>query len=149
MDVRPTVLDLLGVARGEAPVRGEPLFEVREGSLRPKHLERPQIAELLIERRNVMRAIIDGDWKYVSVQKWLPLDKRDAADRTPPETPLDPEAAPVREALFHLGEDPGDGRHRCDDGHLAPSGGGNDALLRAHRKSDVGLRRVGGCDGSG
>ncbi|MEE9606257.1 MAG: sulfatase [Myxococcota bacterium] len=114
VDVLPSALALLGIEPGDARLDGAPLFATGPEGVRPRPERRPQIAEVLIPRRNVARALILGDWKYVSALRWHAPELRHAAQQRAPAA-LDLRAEPVREELYHLGLDPGETENRIGD----------------------------------
>jgi len=114
VDLVPTLLDLLGVPDGGSKVDGVPLFEIGPDGLRPVSRERVQIAELLLARRQIVRALLLDDWKYLAAWRWVdPSERASGHERSPGAAP-DLWGPPLREELFHLGEDPGERRNRID-----------------------------------
>jgi arylsulfatase A-like enzyme len=111
VDVLPTVLDLLGIPADPRAFDGESLFERRGDALVARTRQRPQVAELLIPERNLVRTAIEGRWKYVAAVRWLEPPQRAAAEVTT----ADPWSKPVREELFDLRADPAEQRNRLDE----------------------------------
>ena len=72
VDVLPTVLEIMGIAERPAELDGRSLCE--DGDW-------PFIGELVIEERSVVRTVINGRWKYIAAQKWLPPAARPSAAR--------------------------------------------------------------------
>jgi arylsulfatase len=105
VDLVPTILTLLGVPDDGSKVDGRPLFEPGPDGLRPLTRERVQIAELL-QRRQIVRSVLVGDWKYLAAQRWLePAQRSGAGERTPGDAP-DLWGPPLREEVFELRGDP-------------------------------------------
>jgi arylsulfatase A-like enzyme len=115
-DVAPTILSLLGIApRGGFP-DGRPLLGP-DGATAPE-ADAPVISELLLGERNVLRSVVQGDWKYVAAYRWLPPEARPAAaaaEEALRARRTGPAAAPwrgvVREELYQLAEDPAETRN--------------------------------------
>jgi arylsulfatase A-like enzyme len=109
VDVPGTLLDLLEIPH-DGPSEGAPLFRRAGGRWRPEATTRPYIGELLIPERNVVRTVIEGDWKYLVAQRWVPPRLRVQAEKKqwlggePPA--VDPWGPPVFEALYDLTGDP-------------------------------------------
>jgi arylsulfatase len=114
VDLVPTLLDLLGVPAASAKVDGVPLFEMSRDGLRPLTRERVQIAELLLSKRQIVRALLFDDWKYVATWRWVDPSQRASAHERPPAGASELWGPAVREELYHLGEDPGELRNRID-----------------------------------
>jgi arylsulfatase A-like enzyme len=112
VDVVPSLLDLLGITRDGPKLDGLALFEMGPEGMRPVSRERVQIAELLIPRRQIVRAVLLDDWKYVAAQTWIDPADRSGDDARPAGAVPDLWAPPVREELYHLGDDPGEARDR-------------------------------------
>ena len=106
LDLLPTLLALLGLPAGAAELDGRALFDAAG---RPVGEPRPRVAELLIPRRNVVRAVMHDGWKYVVAQRWVPPERR--GQRPPKPVPrVESWGPPVYEALYHVRADP-DERH--------------------------------------
>jgi arylsulfatase A-like enzyme len=105
VDVLPTVLDLVGIEEPDGELDGASLLEQETG--RPLELEtsRPHFAELLIEERNVVRAVVQDEWKYLAVHRWTPPEGRGGRKAEKPE-PVELDRAPIREELYDLSRDP-------------------------------------------
>lgn len=118
VDVLPTVLKLMDIKYSEAEFDGTALFIPDKNGCRFKAPTSPQIAELLIQPRNLVRTVIEGDWKYIAAQKWLTLSEREESTRTRQRFFAElnegkrkriPLWAPiVHEELYNLSEDPGE-----------------------------------------
>lgn len=112
-DIAPTLLALLGLPLRDA-FDGVPLF-TRGKPGRPAEAEvpeRPLFAELLVGERNVLRAVLDGGWKYVAAVRWLEPEERAAAAEQENERrqrsgggQVPPWGTAVREELFRLASD--------------------------------------------
>jgi len=138
VDVLPSILALLDL---DAPVDldGRALFAPTPGGPRPSAAARPQIAELRLGRRNVLRSVVHDGWKYVTAQRWVPPARRAAEERATEDAP-EPTVAPwgplVREELYDLERDPGELRDRTS---AAPE---RLAELRAILAHDAETRRT-------
>jgi len=107
VDVLPSAATLLGLPLPEEILDGVSLFDP-SGAVTTS--TRPIFVELLLPlHRNVARAVIDGDWKFVSAYRWIEPYARDV----PPKRVMfhfgEP---PMLEALYHLGEDPAEQDNR-------------------------------------
>ena len=94
-------LKRIGEARAAAIIKGRPY--ARED-------ERVQIAELLLAKRQVVRAVLLDDWKYLATWRALDPSERSGAHDRPAATAIDLWGTPVREELYDLGSDPGERR---------------------------------------
>jgi len=114
VDVLPTVLDLVGIAAPDGELDGTSLLERNTG--RPVDFEtsRPHFAELLIEERNVVRAVIQDEWKYLAVHRWISPERRAQTAGKPEPLELDG-APPIREELYDLALDPLEQQDRSVD----------------------------------
>jgi arylsulfatase A-like enzyme len=112
VDLVPTLLTLLGVSDDGSEFDGSPLFEADSEHVIPATSERARIAELLIPRRQILRSVLQGDWKYVATWRQLDPSKRATVRERPRDREPDLWGAPVREELFYLGADPGERRNR-------------------------------------
>lgn len=120
VDILPTVLHLTGTPNVRRDFDGEVLFDASADQVRPTAPAKAYIGELLIAERNVARAVIDGDWKYVAALKWLPPEIRPAAARVEDElrragdsTTVDLKGPIVREELYDLAADPRELHDAC------------------------------------
>lgn len=111
VDLVPTLLTLLGVRDDGSEFDGDSLFETDALRAIPATSERPRIAELLIPRRQVVRSVLQGDWKYVATWRRLDPPERATPRRRSPDRELDLWGPPVREELFFLPADPGEHRN--------------------------------------
>ena len=117
VDLLPTLLTLLQVAHQRDFLNGESFFKRQGEEFVFQQPTKPFIAELQMEGRSVLRAVIKDDWKYIQWRKWLtPLQCEEASrnvteilneyatgKRTRIEIWKDPV---VHEALFNLADDP-------------------------------------------
>ncbi len=76
VDVLPSILDLAGLPSAPHTVDGAPLFQQENGAWVSRPKEKPIIAELLNPMRNVVRAVVEGDYLYIAAPKWLTLEER-------------------------------------------------------------------------
>ena len=128
IDVPPTVLDLTQVRHGRTDFDGTPLFG-REG-VTPIFAPRtkPLIAELLMETRDNVRMVIDGDYKYLAGQRWLTpaecahqasvQDKQLEQLRAGKLPLIDPWGPVVHEELYNIKDDPNEQRPVQDEAQL-------------------------------
>lgn len=121
VDVFPTVLGLLGIAGAPRALDGKPVLRLTSAGPELDAAERVQISELLIEKRNVLRSVHTGDWKYLSMNRWLSPAARsslaDAERKAEPshaEATFDPWAPPIAEELYDLRRDPAESRNLVD-----------------------------------
>jgi len=111
VDLVPTLLTLLGVPDEGSELDGRSLFEVGPERVTAATSGRPRIAELVIPRRQIVRSVLRGDWKYVATWRRLDPSERGSAREGPPDSEPDIWGPPVREELFHLASDPGEHRN--------------------------------------
>lgn len=77
VDILPTVLTLTDLSYDiEKEFDGESLFIKRQNNFYFRAPNKPYIAELLIQHRNLVRAVIRDGWKYIAVQRWLEPESR-------------------------------------------------------------------------
>jgi arylsulfatase A-like enzyme len=105
VDVAPTVLALLGITVDDA-LDGDPVFTIGSGSIRPRTDARVQIAELLLARRQVVRAVLMDDWKYIATWREIPARDRSGAGRSEFDASPNLWGSPEREELYNLRVDP-------------------------------------------
>ena len=105
VDLLPTLAALLELSVEPFELDGVS-WVVRDGAgLRLAPPSRPQIAELLLGRRSVLRSVVHEGWKYIAVHREVVPEQRSAHDAANPKRgPW--QAAPVREQLFDLTRDP-------------------------------------------
>jgi arylsulfatase A-like enzyme len=107
LDIAPTLLELLDLPAVADMVDGATLFE-KSAALRNGATPRPYIGELRIAQRNVVRALVQGRWKYLATQRWIEPSERAAALQAPEtgDAATMPENAPLaREELYDLDAD--------------------------------------------
>ena len=104
VDVLPTVLDFVGIEAPDGELDGASLLERISGRPLDAPTSRPHFAELLIEERNVVRAVIQDEWKYLASYRWISPERRGRTAGKP--EPLELDGAPIREELYHLPRDP-------------------------------------------
>lgn len=104
VDVLPTVLALVGIEAPDGALDGSPVLERDTGRPLASEISRPRFAELLIEERNAVRAVIQDDWKYLAFYHWIPPERR--GQTTGRTEALELDGAPVREELYDLAQDP-------------------------------------------
>jgi arylsulfatase len=113
VDIAPTVTALLGLPHETGLYDGRPLFDA-DG--RPVASTAPVVSELLIQHRNVLRAVTHGDWKYIQMRKWLSPEERtqlirrkeNRAIKEAQGVAFDPWSPVVHEELYNLRDDPGE-----------------------------------------
>ena len=118
VDLAPSLLTIAGLPYDEAQVDGESLVVVGDSGLRLRPPTRTKITELVIRERCILRAAIDGEWKYIQTLVDCPIGERRSIAAAYPErvramsegSMATPElwGEPVREELYHLGRDPGE-----------------------------------------
>lgn len=118
VDVPATLLTLLGLDNNDAYTDSRSWFAADGEGFRYAPDPRPEISELVIPERCIVRSVTDGGWKYVAGSLWPVVAERDAVAAAHEETAnayLDGTKTPpplwgaeAFEALFNLGEDPGE-----------------------------------------
>ncbi len=117
VDILPTLLRLMGIPHERNDFDGTPLFRFKESGFYFSPPEKPFIAELLVQHRNLIRAVIKDNWKYIAAQRWLAPAQR--PEVLPPRTQeiernkerhLDIWGPIVHEELYDLSTDPGEKR---------------------------------------
>jgi arylsulfatase A-like enzyme len=117
VDLLPTLVQLMGVSHQRKDLEGTPLFQYREDGFYFTPPNKPFIAELLVQHRNLIRTVIKGDWKYISAQKWLlppqrPLVLKNAAEfEKNKKQHLDIWGEVKHEELYNLAADPEEKRN--------------------------------------
>jgi arylsulfatase len=118
VDVLPTLLALLEIPHPTVPVDGSVVLHNDGGRLRFAAPTRPYVGELLIQERNLVRAVTDEHWKYIAAQRWLgPSERPTAAEEQHLREEavfLDPWGPVVREELYDLQSDPGERNNVID-----------------------------------
>jgi arylsulfatase A-like enzyme len=110
-DIAPTLTALLDLPAEAGAHDGRPLFDAEGGQVTGTA---PIVTELLIQHRNVLRAVTAGDWKYIQARRWLtPAERMKVVAGREQQTinkmaklPFDPWSPVVREELFNLADDP-------------------------------------------
>jgi arylsulfatase A-like enzyme len=117
VDILPTLLRLMGIPHERNDFDGTPLFRFKENGFYFSPPEKPFIAELLVQHRNLIRAVIKDNWKYIAAQRWLAPAQR--PEVLPPRTQeiernkerhLDIWGPIVHQELYDLSTDPGEKR---------------------------------------
>ena len=72
--------------------------------------QKPVFAELLLDNRNVLRAIVKDNWKYIAILKWISPQARSSLlraghDFLNGDESFDFWTEPIREELYNLSED--------------------------------------------
>lgn len=122
-DIFPTLQYLLQAPDVGMKLDGRSLFQYNEADeLTVVEESRPVFAELLIDWRGVVRAVVYEDWKYIAAQRWLDILEREECSRIEGQIlravqagkPLlvDKYGPPVHEELYNLAEDPGEQLNR-------------------------------------
>lgn len=111
LDVLPTVLDLADLPAGDLSLDGTSLVAIEDDSIEFRVHSKPVFAELLLDNRNVIRALVKDDWKYISTLKWISPAERSALLRAGHNfLKLDPSfdfwTDPIQEELYDLSTDP-------------------------------------------
>jgi arylsulfatase A-like enzyme len=108
VDVVPSVLDLLGVPLEGSKLDGVPVFAIDAHGARPRVDERVQIAELLLAKRQIVRAVLLDDWKYLATWRAVdPLRRSEAREHAA----VDLWGSPVHEEVYDLAGDPQERRN--------------------------------------
>ena len=118
VDLPPTLLGLFGVSAEASIFDGEALFVPAGDRFAFRPPAKPQIAELVIRERSIVRSVVIDDWKYIASSSWAQPSERfsvavrfneltkgmsDGTIETPGLW-----GAEGFEALYNLGEDPGE-----------------------------------------
>jgi arylsulfatase A-like enzyme len=112
VDIVPTVLDLLGVDPAFEPTDGRRLFRYTATGLSPSVEDRPQIAELILPERQILRAVAAGRWKYIATHQGIPPGERSAHDVEAAVAASAGAWGPVmHEEVYDLDHDPGERRN--------------------------------------
>lgn len=116
VDILPTLLNLFGVDHARADFDGEPYLAAEGNTFVFRPPKKPQIAELVIRERCILRAVVEDDWKYVAAQSWHPPAERYAVASSYDKVVADMRSGTVgtpplwgntvREELYRLAEDP-------------------------------------------
>ena len=114
IDLLPTLATLLGLSLDADSVDGVSWLEASGDGFRVSPPSRPQVAELLLGRRSMLRSVVLDGWKYIAVHHEVAPEDRsdhDASNAKPPAW----SPTPVREQLFDLTRDPGERRDLVAD----------------------------------
>jgi len=110
VDVLPTILQLMQIPYEPGDFDGRALL-TRDGAVTPP--ARPYLGELLLEERNVARAVVADGWKYIAAQRWLTPAERPRTAQVEDwqrahgaVAPVDLAGPVVHEELYHLADDP-------------------------------------------
>jgi arylsulfatase A-like enzyme len=143
VDVFPSLLTLLGIEIPDGRFDGVSLLEPSTGRPIDAPISRPHFAELLIEERNVVRAVVQDQWKYLAVHRWAAPERRGRPSGK--REPLQLDDAPIREELYDLSRDPLEQQDRSADS--PPQLGSLRRVLQEYVEStnlDYGTRRATG-----
>ncbi len=115
-DLLPTLVRLLGLPCERTDLAGTPLLTRQGDQWTFAAPTKPIISEEMLQTRPQVRAVIQGDFKYIAAQKWLtPTECAEAskhqkpgieAVRTGTFEGVDILGPPVYEALYNLASDP-------------------------------------------
>ncbi len=118
VDLLPTLTRAMGVRCDRTDLGGEAWFAEHNGAWTFVPPSKPIIAEMLLETRSNVRAVIHDGFKYIASPKWLtPEGCAEAATRQQPWIAqvragtfkkTDPFGPAVHEALYDLRADPGE-----------------------------------------
>jgi arylsulfatase len=111
VDVLPTLLEMMQIPYNNKYFDGSAFFTRENDGFPFQPINKPFIAELLIQHRNLVRTIIDKDWKYIAAQRWVEPQYRkkflkNAALKK--EYHMDTWGPVIREELYYLPDDPGE-----------------------------------------
>jgi arylsulfatase A-like enzyme len=133
VDVAPSLMTIAGLTYEAPALDGRNLFTAQGAQFQFSVADAPQIAELIIPERCVMRAVVSRDWKYLAASAWAePKDRfalaeahRDTANAIAGGTKQAPPTwgTDAREALLR---EPGDA-----ETPIAEQAGARDALAAA------------------
>jgi len=76
VDLLPTLLTIMDIPHGRDDFDGTRLFQTRRNGFAFTAPQKPFIAELQIQHRNLLRAVILDQRKYIRARRWLPPDER-------------------------------------------------------------------------
>jgi len=112
-DIAPSLTALMNLPAEQGGHDGRPLFDAQGAQTTGAA---PIVTELLIQHRNVIRAVTMDDWKYIQARRLLTPAERmrivagheQQSINQMVEQPFDPWSPVVREELFNLADDPGE-----------------------------------------
>ena len=83
VDLLPSLLALAGLDGAQARFDGASFIAIQQGrDTRIRPSRQPKLAELVIRERCILRAVLDGDWKYIATYKDCSLgERRELAQR--------------------------------------------------------------------
>jgi len=116
VDILPTLLHLMGIPNKRDDFDGASLFKHASDGIFFTPPKKPYIAELLIQHRNIIRAVIKDNWKYIAALKFLePRERPDvlfnvAEFEENKKLHLDIWGPVIHEELYDLSIDPGEQR---------------------------------------
>jgi arylsulfatase A-like enzyme len=79
VDLMPTLLELMVISHTRKDFDGNFLFKRKGDGFCFTQPDKPYIAEILIQHRNILRAVIKDNWKYITAIKWLQSEERGIA----------------------------------------------------------------------
>ncbi len=122
VDMLPTILAIMAIPHTRSDFDGNCLFTRKGKGFRFTPPDKPFIAELLIQHRNIIRAVIQDDWKYIAALKWLQTQDRAGALSQMKQiegnkaSHLDIWNTVVHEELYNLSKDPQEKNNLVDAG---------------------------------
>jgi arylsulfatase len=75
VDIYPSLVSLFGLDVGDWRPDGSSFLAMRNGAASIRSAQAPKLAELVIRERCIVRAVIEGNWKYVA--EYLPCAVED------------------------------------------------------------------------
>jgi arylsulfatase A-like enzyme len=125
VDLLPTLLMLLGMESDVADLDGRAVLDARGNDFLPVAREGPVVLEMLVQERAVVRAILEGEWKYHAAQTWVDPERRPqlAKDEAATRGLLTPDAIDiwgpvVHEELYNVYDDRDELHDRSIDGPI-------------------------------
>ena len=113
VDLLPTLLEIMEISYDNPSFDGTSLYTTVGSLTQFRAPSKPLIAELLIKHRNVLRATIKDEWKYIAAQRWLTPEERAELSQAERDLIKEMSAVPfdvwgpvVHEELYNLEEDP-------------------------------------------
>ena len=123
VDMLPMILELMEISQQVGEFDGTPLFTYKKRGFYLTPPSKPYIAELLLNNRNLIRAVIKDDWKYISALQWLEPRERPKAindfnnsseSNINKKSPVDIWGPVTWEELYNLSTDPKE-KHNLPD----------------------------------